>query len=404
MNIMTLIAESLQSLSKNKVRSTLSMLGIVIGVASVIAMVAIGEGAKQRVREQIKRLGDDWLIVGFWGVQRGGVFRFQGVPPYLAEQDARAIRRECSAVRASTPSNTLSEQVVSSFGNYQTRVMGVYPDYLDIRRWNVIAGTPFTEEDDRLRRRVCLIGKTAAEQLFGTNRALGQTIRIKKIPFEIIGLLEEKGNDDGRDFDDIILFPWQTFQRQIAGNEISQTMFVAAKPGMPLAVVKQQIRSLLRQRHRLLDDEDDDFRIIDRALSAQANAEATRTFNYLLMAVASISLLVGGVGIMNIMLVSVTERTREIGLRMAIGAHGGHVLGQFLAEAVVLCGIGGLLGFFGGWGVSELVRQQAGWDTYVSYWMALVAVGFATAVGLFFGFYPAWRASGLHPIEALRYE
>lgn len=405
MSVWTILHEALISLGKNKVRTTLSALGIVIGVAAVIAMVAVGEGAREKVRREMEALGDDWLMVGYWGIQRGGIRRQQGVHPNQAVEDAEAIARDCTAVRAATPSNRLSLQAVSSFGNYQTSIQGVMPSYFDIRRWECAEGIPFTLDDMRLLKRVCCIGQTAARELFGGVPALGQTIRVNRVPLEVIGVLEAKGSSsDGRDNDDVILVPWDTFQRQIAGNEISQTIFAAAAPGASLDIAQQQIRSLLRQRHRLAEEENDDFRIVDRTLSAQANAEATRTFNWLLMTIASISLLVGGVGIMNIMLVSVTERTREIGTRMAIGASGGHILGQFLTEAVVLCVIGGLVGFAGGAAVSSIVTWRLGWETVLSYWMAGIAIAFATGVGLFFGFYPAWRASRLHPIEALRYE
>ncbi len=405
MSPFTVLLEAFISLSKNKARTSLSVLGIVIGIASVIAMVAVGEGAKAKVEREIEAMGDDWLLVGYWGIQRGGVRRQQGVRSNLAEQDANAIARECTAIRAATASNRMSMQVVSGYGNYQTTVQGAYPSFFDVRRWSCVSGRPFNTEDMKMLNRVCCIGQTAARELFGGLQPIGQTIRVNRITFEIIGLLESKGvGSNGRDNDDLIVFPWHVFQRQVAGSEISRSLYAAAQPGVPLSLAKEQIRSLLRQRHRLADDEADDFRIIDRSQRAKAGAEATRTFNLLLTTIASISLLVGGVGIMNITLVSVTERTREIGTRMAIGASGGHILGQFLTEAVLLCAVGGLLGFAGGVGVAQLVSQQLGWEVVISYWMAGVAIAFATAVGVFFGFYPAWRASQLDPIEALRYE
>ena len=405
MNATSLLAEAFQSLGKNKVRSFLSIMGIVIGVAAVIAMVAIGEGAKEKVKQEIASLGDDWMMVGFWGMQRGGARSAQGTTATNAEEDARAIAQGCSAVRATTPSNRISFQIVSSYNNYQTSVQGVQASYFDIRRWPTVRGDAFTEEDSAVRRRVCVIGQTAARELFGQTNPVGEDIRLNQLQFRVIGVLASKGtSSDGRDNDDVILAPWGTFKALLAGNESAQTLFAAAKHGVPLAVVKQQVRSLLRQRHRLDEEEDDDFRIIDRALTAQTDAAATETFNMLLAAIASISLVVGGVGIMNIMLVSVTERTREIGLRMAIGANGIHILGQFLVEAIVLCALGGLLGFLGGYGVSALVEWKWQLPTQVSYWMAAIAVAFACTVGLFFGFYPAWRASRLNPIEALRYE
>ncbi|TWT46171.1 Macrolide export ATP-binding/permease protein MacB [Phycisphaerae bacterium RAS1] len=405
MNLLSVIAESISSLSKNKVRTGLSMLGIVIGVASVIAMVAVGEGARQKVEAEIKAMGDDWLMVFFWGQQRGGVRKAMGTPPNQAIDDAAAIETECAGVRAATPTNRMGMQVISEFGNYNTQLLGAEPCFFDIRHWEAEVGRTFNEDDNGLRAKVCCVGKTAAKELFGGLNPVGQTIRANRVAFEVVGLLESKGfSSEGRDNDDVIIFPWLSFQRLIAGDEIAQSILLGGKADVPLSDVKQQVRMLLRQRHRLPDEEDDDFRIFDRALTAQANAASTRTFNLLLMTIASISLLVGGVGIMNIMLVSVTERTREIGLRMAIGANGFHILGQFLTEAVVMCVIGGLLGFGLGAGASQYFKWQYDWNPIISYWMAGVAIAFATGVGLFFGFYPAWRASRLDPITALRFE
>ncbi len=405
MRFATIIYEALISLLHHKVRTGLSVLGIVIGIASVIAMVAVGEGAKTRVEREIESLGNDWLTIGFWGIQRGGPRRQQGVPPDLAERDALAIAEQCTAIRAATPSNTMRMQVASSYTNYQPSIQGVYPGYFNIRRWNTVAGRLFTKEDVSLMQRVCCIGQTAARELFGGVFPIGQTIRVNRITFEIIGVLEAKGTvGDGRDNDDIIIFPWSVFQRLIAGNEISKTMFAAAVPGAPLSIAKAQIRSVLRERHQLADDEDDDFRIVDRSVAAQASAEASRTFNWLLTTIACISLVVGGVGVMNVTLVSVTERTREIGTRMAIGASGGAILTQFLAEAVLLCTIGGVVGFGLGTLLAQIVSWKLGWDVVISYWMAALAIGFSTCVGVFFGFYPAYNASQLNPIDALRYE
>ncbi len=405
MGPLTVVFESLHSLGKNKVRTSLSVLGIVIGVGAVIAMVAVATGAQRKVEREIAAMGDDWLVVMYWGMQRGGVRREAALPPNLTRDDADAIARECPGVRAASPTNRVGAQVVSGYGNYQTGVMGAYPNFFDIRRWDCSYGRVFNMEDMEMRNKVCCIGETAARELFGALNPVGQTVRVNRTAFEVIGLLAPKGTGtDGRDYDDIIVFPFTSFQRMIAGTEPSATLLAAGKPGVSLSTVKEQIRTVLRHRHRLADNEDDTFRIFDRSLMAQATAEATRTFNLLLTSIASISLVVGGVGIMNIMLVSVTERTREIGLRMAIGADSIHILGQFLCEAVVLCCIGGLLGFAAGWGASNVVASQMEWETEVSYWMAAVAIAFSTAIGIFFGFYPAWRASRLNPIDALRSE
>jgi putative ABC transport system permease protein len=404
MNPGTVIAESLHSLGKNKVRTSLSILGIVIGVGAVIAMVAVGTGAQRKVEREIAAIGDDWLMIGFWDMHHT-VRKQAALPRNMSRDDAEAIERECSLVRASSPTNRMNMQCITEFGNYQTSLMGVYPSFFDIRRWTLDAGRAFNMDDMVMYAKVCCIGATAARELFGAVNPVGQTVRANRVAFEIIGVLTPKGtSSDGRDYDDVILFPFTSFQRLLAGSEPSSTIFVAAKPGARLAEVQEQVRALLRQRHRLGEEDDDTFRIFDRSQTAQANAEATRTFNLLLTSIASISLLVGGVGIMNIMLVSVTERTREIGLRMAIGANGTHILGQFLCEAVVLCALGGMVGFGAGWGGAQLVSGQYGWEIEVSYWMAAVAIAFSTAVGVFFGFYPAWRASRLNPIDALRYE
>jgi putative ABC transport system permease protein len=406
MNLTTLIAEAFHSLGKNKVRTTLSVLGIVIGVGAVIAMVAVASGAQRKVEREIAAMGDDWLTIWYTGVTRGGAHREQATPPNQSKEDAEAIAAECSGVRAASPTNRVGAQVVSQYGNYRTGVMGVYPNFFDIRRWNAVEGRVIDADDMQIQAKVCCLGTTVVRELFGSVEPLGGEIRVNnRNSFKVVGVLEPKGvGSDGRDFDDVILFPFTSFQRLIAGNEPSGTLFAAAKPGVPLATAKEQIRQVLRRRHRLADEDEDSFRIMDRSLMAQANAEATATFNTLLTSIASISLLVGGVGIMNIMLVSVTERTREIGLRMAIGANSSHVLGQFLCEALVLCLIGGLLGFGAGCATAEWVASFYGWEIEISYWMAAVAVAFASAVGIFFGFYPAWRASRLDPIYALRFE
>ncbi len=405
MNLLTLIAESLGSLSKNKVRTALSMLGIVIGVGSVITLVAMAEATKSRVESEIARPGDDWMFVRYWGISRGGVRNAeQQQKPMQTKVEAEEIMRQCPAVRAATPQNQMMMQVKSSYGNYQTNVMGSYPNVMDIRRYTAEAGRILEQADEDNMRPVCVIGQTAARELFGSVNPVEEFITVKSSRFKIVGVLSFKGLSNGRDLDDIIIFPYMVFQRKVAGSEISGSMIAAAQHGVDPKVAEDQIRRLLRQLHNIREADPDDFRVFAVSESAAVKEESSASFAWLLGMIAGVSLLVGGVGIMNIMLVSVTERTREIGLRMSIGADSADILLQFLVEAIVLCTLGGLIGMFAGWGFSYLLTSWKGYETEVSYWIAMVALGFAFATGVFFGFYPAWRASRLDPIEALRYE
>jgi putative ABC transport system permease protein len=406
MSIFSIIGEALISLTKNKVRTALSMLGIVIGVASVITMVAMGQGTKAAVEAEIEALGDDWMFIGYWGMARSGVRGGQElIPPLQTVEEARLIMADCSAVRAATPSNRISMQVKSAYNNYRCSIYGAWPQVFDIRRWDLVRGRFYTAHDEATLAKVCVIGQSAASELFGSIDPVGETIHINRAPYEVIGLLEPKGStSDGRDNDDVIFVPNSTCQARIAGPERSQTILAAARDGESVEKAKAQITALLRQAHRLQPSDPDDFRIYDLSENAETKSNTSKAFGNLLLVVASVSLVVGGVGIMNIMLVSVTERTREIGLRMALGAHESTILGQFLTEAVLLCAIGGLLGMgLGALGADILERKYA-YDILVPSWAPGVAVAFSALVGVFFGFYPAWRASRLDPIEALRYE
>ena len=405
MNLFTLIAEALGSLAKNTVRTCLSMLGIVIGVAAVITLVAMAQATQTRVEDEIAKMGDDWMFIRYWGIAHGGVRGAERErKPYQTKMEADAIMEQCSAVRAATPRNRMMMQVKSSYSNVSTQVVGAYPNYQDIRRWAVDAGRLLDESDEINHLAVCAIGHTPAKELFGSINPVGEFITVKNARFKIVGLLSFKGQSSWRDYDDVIIFPYMVFQRKIAGSERSATILAAARHDVDPKIAEQQIRDLLRAMHNLREEDEDDFRI--RALSefADVKSESSEAFTWLLGMVAGVALVVGGVGIMNIMLVSVTERTREIGLRMAIGADGLDIMWQFLTEAVILCTLGGVIGMFVGWGASHLLTELRGYETEVSYWIAFIALAFASATGIFFGFYPAWRASRLDPIEALRYE
>jgi putative ABC transport system permease protein len=406
MGILNLLSEAWGSLGKNKVRASLSALGVIIGVASVITMVAIGEGTKERVEREIEALGDDWMFIRYVGTPRAGVRDpDQQIPPLQTLLDSAAITRESTTIRAATPTNGMGVQVISSYKNYRSRCTGARPAIFDIGRYRLERGRPYDEQDEATLATVCCIGQTTARELFGAIDPVGESIRVNKIPFTVIGLLAPKGRSaDGRDYDDIILFPWCSFQRKVAGLVRSETIVAAARPGVPIEDAKIELRAILRERHHRGPDDLDDFRMIDFSETADIKAQASESFSILLLLISSVSLVVGGVGIMNIMLTCVSERTNEIGLRMAIGANQTTILLQFLIESVVLCAGGGLFGVALGIGVAELLSKYAGYTTIIPAWSLCAAIGVSLGVGIFFGFYPAWRASQLDPITALRHE
>ncbi len=414
MGLLTVLAEALHSLTKNVVRTGLSILGIVIGIAAVIAMMAVGTGTQRAVEEEVSRLGDDWLVAWWEGRRRGAVRQKEGVRPTVVQDDVEAIREQVRGIRAMSLAYWFGgKQVISAISNYNTMIRGMEPSCFDIFRWDVLRGRTMTEEDNDQRRKVCWLGMTVVEELFGGMDPLGETIRIDRHPIEVVGVLMPKGSDaDGEDLDDVIVMPVATSQTLLAGNRPPSVFFAAAERGVPIQTVKERILALMRKRHKVGPDEDDPYAMFDRSRYADARGRMTGAFKTLMLIIASMSLLVGGVGIMNIMLVSVTERTREIGVRMAIGAKSRHILTQFLCEAVVLCGLGGLLGFALGWGLAHFTTQNfmttltrgLTVECELSYTMVAVAIGVSGAVGVFFGFYPAWRASRLDPIDALRYE
>src|SRR5215471_11727242 len=401
---------ALRSLKVNKLRTALTMLGIMIGVAAVIAMVSVGTGAQARVAEQIQSLGSNLIIALSGSSNQAGVRLGQGSQTTITEDDAIAIAREVPAVQVAAPSSRGGAQVVYGNLNWSTAIQGVTADYFEARDWPVDEGRPILQEDVDGATKVALLGQTTALNLFGEADPLGQIIRIKKVPFTVVGLLSRKGQSSwGRDQDDIILVPLSTAKKKVLG--VSQanaravgSISIKVRPGEDMSEAEDQIRALLRQRHRLQPFQDDDFWLRNLSEILQTQEESSRVMTYLLAAIASVSLLVGGIGIMNIMLVSVTERTREIGLRMAVGARRRHILLQFLIEAITLSLIGGLVGIALGVAGSEAISYFAEWRTLVAPESIVIAFGFAAAIGIFFGFYPARKASRLDPIEALRYE
>jgi putative ABC transport system permease protein len=410
MNLVALLRVAMRALAVNKLRSALTMLGIIIGVAAVIVMIAVGSGAQARVEEQIRSLGSNILLLLSGATTSGGVRLGFGSNLTLSEDDAAAIQREMPEVIAA-PALRGSAQVVWGNQNWSTVIFGVWPEYLEVRQWSIVAGRGFEPPDVAGAAKVCLIGQTVARQLFGGNDPLGQVIRIRRVPFTVIGVLEGKGQSlMGTDQDDLILMPLSTARKRVLGvgtlakQRSVGTIWVKVLEGYDMKVVEDQVRQLLRQRHRLQPGQDDDFSLRNLAEVAAAQEASSRVLALLLAAVASVSLVVGGIGIMNIMLVSVTERTREIGLRMAVGARTRDILGQFLVEAVTLSLIGGLAGIAIGVGGAFAVAQVAGWRIVIAPEAIALAVAFAFAIGVFFGFYPARKAARLNPVEALRFE
>jgi len=410
MNLLAGARIAVRALRVNKLRSALTMLGIVIGVGAVITMVSVGSGAQARVAEQIASLGSNLIVILSGAVTTGGVRLGHGSQLTITEEDAWAIQREIPSVEAAAPSMRGTGQIIYGNLNWGTIVQGVTPEYFTAREWAVVAGKPFGQEDVDGATKVALVGQTVLLNLFGDTDPLGQVIRVRKVPFTVIGVLDRKGqNTWGQDQDDIILIPLSTAKKKVMGVSQANARSVNAisvrvrDAGM-MKEAEQQMRDLLRQRHRLQPYQDDDFWLRNLSEILQSQEAASQVLTTLLAAIASVSLLVGGIGIMNIMLVSVTERTREIGLRMAVGARGRDILTQFLVEAVTLSLIGGAIGIILGLVGSWALAYFAEWKVLLSSQSIVVAFGFAAAVGIFFGFYPARKAAGLNPIEALRYE
>jgi putative ABC transport system permease protein len=396
---------ALRALSRNKMRSILTMLGIIIGVAAVIAMVGVGQGAQQKVQEQIQSLGTNLLFVSSGNVTRGGIRMGTGATKTLVYDDMKAILREVPTVAAGAPGAGTQAQVVFDNQNWYTRVTGTEPQYLDIRSWPVTAGANFTQDDVNRSADVALIGATVKQNLFPATDPVGQTIRIGNLPFQVVGVLAAKGQSGmGQDQDDTVVIPITTLQKKISGQDWLQFIMVSAVSQPASYAATNQITALLRDRHRIRAGQDDDFQVRNLADIAQLADQQAQVMTMLLASIAGVSLIVGGIGIMNIMLVSVTERTREIGIRIAIGATEQDVQRQFLTESVVLSLLGGAVGILFGVGASLLITHVLGWAILISPAAIAAAVVFSMGVGVFFGFYPARKAAKLDPIEALRFE
>jgi len=409
-NILSSVRIAFRSLRVNTMRTVLTMLGIIIGVGAVIAMVSVGTGAQVRIQQQIQSMGSNLMVAMPGSSGSGGIRWGLGTTLTLTEEDARAIALEIPAVAAAAPASRGGAQVVAGNLNWSTQIFGVTPEYQEAREWSLVSGRFISGEDQDASTKMAVLGATVAENLFGGSDPSGQVIRIKKVPFTVVGLLDRKGQSAwGQDQDDVIFIPLSTAKKKVLGQSQANTravgtISVKVSPEADIKEVETQVRELLRQRHKLQASQEDDFnlRILSEVFAAQEESAGVMTM--LLAAIASVSLMVGGIGIMNIMLVSVTERTREIGLRMAVGARGRDILAQFLVEAVTLSLIGGIIGIAAGVAGSELIAYFAQWSTLLSPQAVLIAFCFSAAVGIFFGFYPARKASRLDPIEALRYE
>ncbi|NPU86343.1 MAG: FtsX-like permease family protein [Syntrophaceae bacterium] len=389
-------------------RSSLTMLGIIIGVGAVIAMLAVGTGASRKISQQIASIGSNLIIVIPGSMTQGGVRLGAGAQSTLNREDAEAIGRECPAVQAVSAELRRAAQVVYGNQNWATAIQGLEPGALEVRDWGLVDGRNFSEQDVRNATKVCLLGQTVADNLFGSMDPVGQIVRIRKIPFVVIGVLDRKGQSPiGQDQDDVVFIPITTALKKVFGMYHGGTIgsiMVKAVSTEALPEAERQVTELLRQRHRIGPGRDDDFTVRNLTSMLQVAEQSTKVMTLLLGAIASVSLLVGGIGIMNIMLVSVTERTREIGIRMAVGAKARDIRLQFIIEALTLSLIGGIAGILLGVTVSGILSALAGWSTEVSILSIFLAFGFSALVGIFFGFYPAYKASLLHPIDALRHE
>ncbi len=399
---------ALKALRVNKMRSFLTMLGIIIGIAAVIAMMAVGSGASYVISQQIASVGSNILLVLPGSTTSGGLRTGSGGVQTLTSDDSKAIQAECPSVELASPATRGSGQIVYGNQNWSTQLLGTTPELFEIREWPVSVGRPMTSSDVDGAAKVCLLGQTVAQNLFGAEDPIGKMVRIRKVPFIVVGIMERKGQSpQGTDQDDIVFVPFRTAKTKLMGSQFPKSagsIMVKAKSAELLPRAEEEIAELLKQRHRITGGKEPDFTVRNLSEILAVAEQSSKVMSLLLGSVASISLIVGGIGIMNIMLVSVTERTREIGIRMAIGAKRKDILLQFLTEAVLLTILGGLIGIALGAGGATIVSRILSWPTLISPIAVTVAFLFSGAVGIFFGFYPARKAAGLNPIEALRYE
>ncbi len=396
---------AIRSLGKNKMRTFLTMLGIIIGVASVIAMLAIGQGSRNSIQEQIKSLGTNVIIVFPAAQHRGGVTSAAGSAQLLTQDDVDAIAKQCPDIQYVSPQVSVGGQVMYGSNNWNTEVTGAYSSYFGIRNQTVVNGEYFTAADEKEAAKVCILGQTVVDNLFGETDPVGKYIRINKIPFKVIGVLKKQGqNSFGRDQDDVIMAPFSTVYKRMMNTDHIRLILASAKDEKLMDLAINEINEVLKERHRTASGPEPEFTIRTQLQFEQTADATSRVLTLLLASIASISLLVGGIGIMNIMLVSVTERTREIGIRLAIGARGRDVLLQFLIEAILLSFLGGLLGVALGLTTTRIVNQVMHWPVAVTSESIFISFFFATIIGIFFGWYPARKAANLNPIDALRYE
>jgi putative ABC transport system permease protein len=407
-NIPSIVNISVRALRVNKMRSALTTLGIIIGVGAVIAMIAVGTGASNKISEFISSIGSNILMVLPGATSSGGVRMGAGTQSTLTLNDAEAVQRECPAVARVAPVLSGVAQIVYGSQNWSTGITGTTPNMFAARDWKIEAGRSFNDQEVRSAAKVCLLGRTVVDNLFGALDPVGEVIRIKNVPFSVVGVLEAKGQDPGgHDQDDVVYVPVTTAQKKLFGTAFPgmiRIMYVQAKGIEDMDAAERQITDLLKQRHHIGPSQENDFTVRNLTQILQAREQSSQMMTILLGAIASVSLIVGGIGIMNIMLVSVTERTREIGIRMAVGAKTWDIRLQFIIEALILSLIGGGAGIVAGVSTSKVLSMLAGWDTVISPLSILLAFGFSGLVGIFFGFYPAYKASLLDPIEALRYE